>query len=99
MARPPTIEKQKLLEIARQVFLEEGAAGSIHVIAEKAGISAPAIFSQIRRRWPASSLKRRRALFVAAMMPERMDATQMMSDIPAGEPRDRLVAGAAAVLD
>lgn len=44
MARPRQISDERLLEIARQVFLEHGAAASVDLVAERAGISAPAIF-------------------------------------------------------
>jgi AcrR family transcriptional regulator len=64
MGRRKVISDKKLLELAREVFLQEGALGSTKEIAVRAGISEAAIF----RRYPTKA-----SLFLAAMMPPVVD--------------------------
>lgn len=58
MARIPTIDDQKLLQSAREVFLEQGFNARVTDIAEQAGISSGSIF----RRYPD-----KKTLFLSAM--------------------------------
>ncbi|MCU0569157.1 MAG: TetR/AcrR family transcriptional regulator [Oculatellaceae cyanobacterium Prado106] len=58
MARPPKISNEAILEIARQVFLEQGMGASTLEIAERAGISEASIFKRFNTK---------QALFMAAI--------------------------------
>ena len=46
MTRPRQISDEKLLEVARSVFLEQGAGASTAVVAERAGISQGVLFQR-----------------------------------------------------
>jgi AcrR family transcriptional regulator len=58
MSRPPKITNDKILAVARQVFLEQGFGASTLAIAEKAGISEATIFKRFATK---------QALFMAAI--------------------------------
>ena len=62
MARPITIDDTKLLEAAREVFLELGASATTAEVARRAGISQGSIF----KRFPT-----KQELFLTAMQGER----------------------------
>src|SRR6478609_5715637 len=56
--RPPTIDSQRLLSVARDVFLERGIRATTLEVAERAGVSEGALFHRF---------KSKEALFSAAM--------------------------------
>lgn len=58
MPRRPTITNEEILEVARQIFLEQGFGASTVDIADKAGISEASIFKRFATK---------QALFEAAM--------------------------------
>jgi AcrR family transcriptional regulator len=62
MPRRPTISNEKILDVARQVFLEQGFGASTLEIAERANISEASIFKRFGTK---------QALFVAAMATEK----------------------------
>jgi len=62
MARPITIDDTKLLETAREVFLELGASATTAEVAMRAGISQGSIFKRFSTK---------QDLFLAAMQGER----------------------------
>jgi len=70
MPRPKLIEDADLLNIARDVFVLDGARGSTRDIARQAGISEAALF----KRYPTKA-----KLFLAAMMPPPVDADAMIA--------------------
>jgi AcrR family transcriptional regulator len=63
MARPRTIDDQRLLKIAREVFLEQGAAATTAEVARRAGIAQGSIFKRYTTKL---------ALFHAAMQSEAL---------------------------
>jgi AcrR family transcriptional regulator len=91
MARPKTIDDAKLLAVARQVFVRAGASGSTKEIAKKAGVSEALLFRRYRTK---------RALFLAAMIPPKVDAAEMIREASRGRrPRECLVLIAERVLE
>ncbi len=50
MSRPKTISDEALLKIARECFFEKGPTVPTRVIAEKAGISQPALFKRFKNK-------------------------------------------------
>jgi AcrR family transcriptional regulator len=72
MGRPKTISDEKLLKIAREVFLAHGASGSTKQIAERARVSEAALF----QRYPAKA-----KLFLAAMVPPEVDTEAVFAGI------------------
>src|SRR5215831_3772725 len=56
--RPPTIDSQRLLGVARDVFLERGIRATTLEVAERAGVSEGVLFHRF---------KSKEALFSAAM--------------------------------
>jgi AcrR family transcriptional regulator len=62
MGRPVTIDDEKLLEAAREVFLAKGATASTEEVARRAGISQASIFKRF---------KTKQELFLAAMHAHR----------------------------
>ena len=64
MGRNKTIQDEKLLQFAREVFLAHGAFGSTKEIARRAGVSEATLF----KRYPTKA-----ALFLAAMVPQEVD--------------------------
>lgn len=70
MGRPRTVETDKLLRVAREVFLEGGAYGSTKEIARRAGFSEAALF----KRFPTKA-----DLFAAAMAPPPPDIDAILA--------------------
>jgi AcrR family transcriptional regulator len=62
LGRPVTIDDEKLLEAAREVFLSKGAAATTQEVARKAGVSQASVFKRY---------KTKQALFLAAMHAHR----------------------------
>jgi AcrR family transcriptional regulator len=62
MGRPTTIEDQKILDAAREVFLEKGISATTEEVAQRAGISQGSIFKHF---------KSKQVLFLAAMKAAR----------------------------
>ena len=48
--RPPTIDSEKLLEVAREVFLERGIRATTLEVAERAGVSEGAVFQRFKSK-------------------------------------------------
>ena len=83
MGRPKTIDDEKLLAIARAVFVRDGAFGSTRDIAKRAGISEAALF----KRYPTKA-----TLFLAAMVPPMVDAPAIVKKARAvSDPREALL--------
>lgn len=80
MGRREKIDKETLLNHARAVFSDRGAAGSTKEIAKRAGISEAAIF----KRFPTKA-----ELFLAAMMPTDADPMDIV-DTETHDARDAL---------
>ena len=70
MGRPPRITNERLLQIARMVFVRDGVSGSTKSISALAGISEAAIFQRYRTK---------AALFLAAMSPVYADTAAMIA--------------------
>jgi len=64
MGRPKLIDDERLLAIAREVFVRDGAFGSTREIAKRAGVSESALFKRFSTKAD---------LFVAAMAPPVAD--------------------------
>jgi AcrR family transcriptional regulator len=47
MARPQQVTDDEIVDVARAVFVERGPSASVSVIAERLGISAPAVFQRV----------------------------------------------------
>ena len=62
MARPRTIDSERILEIARKVFLIRGVNATTEEVAKRAGISQASIFKRF---------KSKQGLFLSAMQAER----------------------------
>ncbi len=60
MARPPHISDEELLEIALECFLEHGANASAQLIADRVGLSQPALFKRFGTK---------QELFLRAVLP------------------------------
>jgi AcrR family transcriptional regulator len=73
MARPTTISDEKILNVARAVFLEHGFAATTAEVARAAGVAEGSIF----KRW-----KTKQELFLAAMKPAG-DVPEFMRDLAA----------------
>lgn len=73
--RPPTIDSEKLLEVAREVFLERGIRATTLEVAERAGVSEGAIFHRF---------KSKEGLFGAAMRLDQNDVPQLLMKELAG---------------
>lgn len=58
MGRPPLISDEKLVELAREVFLERGVSATVADVAERAGVSEALVFHRF---------KTKEALFAEAM--------------------------------
>lgn len=87
--RPPTIDSERLLEVARDVFLERGIRATTLEVAERAGVSEGVLFHRF---------KSKEALFSAAMdfdreeAPRRvLKAIEELQDQVGLEPRDAIV--------
>ena len=84
MARPKEITDQQILEAAREVFLEQGLAGTTAEIARRAGVSEGSIF----RRFPT-----KKDLFHVAMGfpsdPPFLETIETL--VGRGDPRESLV--------
>jgi AcrR family transcriptional regulator len=70
MGRPPRISNERLLQIARVVFVRDDASGSTKSIAALSGISEAAIFQRY---------KTKAALFLAAMSPVHADTVALVA--------------------
>jgi AcrR family transcriptional regulator len=70
MPRPKRIEDAALLQIARRVFVRDGAHGSTREIAAAGGISEAALF----KRYPTKT-----ELFLAAMIPPDVDVDALLA--------------------
>lgn len=98
MGRKKAVEDEDLLDAARQEFLKNGAWASLDAIARKAGFTVPALCQRIEPREPNRN-GNKRDLFIAAMMPTRVDAVELMAEIPRPlSTRDGLVAAAEVAL-
>jgi AcrR family transcriptional regulator len=84
MARPKQMTDEELLKIALECFLEHGATVSAQVIADKAGISQPALFKRFGTK---------EELFLQALAPpERLLVIEWIDAAPSSEPlRPQLV--------
>ncbi len=60
MARPPRVSDEELLEIALSCFLEHGANASAQLIADRVGLSQPALFKRFGTK---------QELFLRAVLP------------------------------
>jgi AcrR family transcriptional regulator len=70
--RPPSIDTEALLEVAREVFLERGIRATTLEVARRAGISEGAVFHRF---------KSKEALFQAAMRFDAEEAPRVLTDI------------------
>ena len=90
MARPRTISDEALLEVARAVFVRDGAAGTTTEIAARAGVSEATLFKRFSTKT---------ALFIAAMAPPRVDAASIILEAQAvADPKEAVLALGEAVL-
>src|SRR5579883_2248618 len=64
MARPPSISDERIIEAARQLFLEKGIRGTAAEVAERLGISEGTVFHRFHTKFD---------LFRAAMQPQIED--------------------------
>ncbi|MBI5015051.1 MAG: TetR/AcrR family transcriptional regulator [Deltaproteobacteria bacterium] len=69
MGRPKSVTDDRLLQHARDVFLESGASGSTKEIARRARISEATLF----QRYPTKA-----ALFLAALVPPKVDVDEIV---------------------
>ena len=69
LARPRRIEDETLLEAARKVFVEKGAAATTREIAERAGVSEGLLFQRYRTKAD---------LFFAALAPPAADPVAIL---------------------
>jgi AcrR family transcriptional regulator len=74
MGRRKTISDAALLEIARAVFVRDGASGSTAEIAARAGVAEATLFKRFSTK---------AALFVAAMAPPAVDAAAIVAEAEA----------------
>ncbi len=85
--RPPTIDSEKLLDVAREVFLEHGIRATALEVAQRAGVSEGSIFHRF---------KTKEGLFRAAMRFDEDDGIRLvvdaLRDIQELELRDGLIA-------
>jgi AcrR family transcriptional regulator len=92
--RPPSIDSQHLLEVAREVFLERGIRATTLEVAKRAGVSEGAVFHRF---------KSKEGLFSAAMNFDREEAPNLLlkalGEVEGLELRDALVQLSTAVLD
>ena len=78
MARPPKINDEELLEIALECFLEHGANVSAQVIADRVGLSQPALFKRFGTK---------KELFLRAVLPpEHLPILDWLSERPVPGP-------------
>ncbi len=73
MARPRQVSDEQILEAARACFLEHGAAVSTTVIADRLGVSPPALFKRFGTK---------DRLLLAAMRPSLSGLDQVFEDGP-----------------
>lgn len=71
MGRRKTISDETLLQVAREVFVRDGAAGSTTEIAARAGVSEATLFKRFFTK---------AALFIAAMAPPPVDAAAIVAE-------------------
>lgn len=82
MPRPKTIQTEKIVDVARKLFLEQGFGVSTALIAKAAGISEGSIF----KRFPTKELLFREAMGIPSYKAERLEAR-----MGAGDPKENLV--------
>jgi AcrR family transcriptional regulator len=70
MGRKKTISDDKLLDIARRAFVDEGFAASTREIARRAGVSEGVIFQRFQTKAD---------LFFAAMIPPAVDLNRLLN--------------------
>ena len=86
--RPPSIDWEKLLEVAREVFLERGIRATTLEVAERAGVSEGAIFHRFKSK---DVLFREAMHFNAESVPERLGAAlEGIDDLPIKEALHRI---------
>jgi len=91
MGRPKLIDDEKVLAIAREVFVREGAFGSTREIATRSGLSEAALFKRFSTKAD---------LFVAAMAPPVIDIDQIVKGAQAlGDAKRGVALLAMSVLD
>lgn len=92
--RPPTIDSEHLLAVARQVFLERGIRATTLEVAERAGVSEGVLFHRF---------KSKEGLFSAAMEFDREEAPrrvlQAIESLEGLEVRDAIVKLATTLLE
>jgi AcrR family transcriptional regulator len=92
--RPPSIDGQQLLAVARQVFLERGIRATTLEVAKRAGVSEGAVFHRF---------KSKEGLFSAAMDFDHEEAPNLLlkalGEVEGLELRDALVKVSTAILD
>lgn len=78
MARPKQVTDEELLKIALKCFLEQGSSVSVQIIADRAGLSQPALFKRFGTK---------EELFLRALSPpERMPIIEWLEDSPSPGP-------------
>lgn len=88
MARPRTVSDEEILDAARVCFLEHGASVSTATIADKLGISQPALFKRFGTK---------ERLLIAALRPSPGDLVEQLEGGPDQRPmrvQMREIAGA-----
>jgi AcrR family transcriptional regulator len=92
--RPPSIDSEHLLGVARQVFLERGIRATTLEVAERAGVSEGVLFHRF---------KSKEGLFSAAMDFDREEAPQRLlnaiESLKDMEPRDAIASLATTMLE
>lgn len=92
--RPPVISNERLLEVAREVFLERGVRATTAEVAERAGVSEGTVFHRFRSK---------DALFHQAMHFDIDELPQLMASALEGleelEIREAMVLAATRLLD
>lgn len=76
MTRPKTISDEELLEVAREVFRQEGRTASTRAIARRAGISEGVLYQRFGSK---------EGLFFAAMAPRAPDIEALLGPMPPEE--------------
>lgn len=92
--RPPVISSERLLEVAREVFLERGVRATTSEVAERAGVSEGTVFHRFRSK---DRLFREAMSFNPDEVPERFAAA--LDGLDNVELRDAMIRIATTVLD
>ncbi|HEX5100236.1 MAG TPA: helix-turn-helix domain-containing protein, partial [Polyangiaceae bacterium] len=92
--RPPSIDSERLLTVAREVFLERGIRATTLEVAERAGVSEGVLFHRF---------KSKEGLFGAAMEFDQEAAPtrllQAIEDLRNLEPREAIISLATTMLE